>query len=176
MTSGIYQIRHIASGRRYIGQAVDFRRRWQRHQQEFRRGDHFNAHLLAAWRAHGPEAFSFEPLIICAVADLELYEQLLLDGLAPEFNISRTARSRRGVSHARRSNGLPRRTAGAPDRRKRVSVFHWPARARRTPRPRASKCGWRRSAGVTPPMRLPIWAQPRPRGCGRPLNTTAAGA
>ena len=95
--TGIYQIRHVASGRIYVGQTVDFGRRWAKHRLELNRGRHHNPHLLAAWEMYGPDAFVFEPLIICRLNDLDLYEQCVLDGFSPEFNWAKTASSRRGV-------------------------------------------------------------------------------
>ena len=59
MTAGIYLITNVASGRVYIGRALDIVRRWRAHRSDLKAGRHKNKHLQRAWSAYGPEAFEF---------------------------------------------------------------------------------------------------------------------
>jgi hypothetical protein len=49
MRGGIYAIRHVESGKMYIGSAKDFAERWNGHRKDLRRGRHPNRHLQNAW-------------------------------------------------------------------------------------------------------------------------------
>lgn len=54
MTIGIYCIRHIESGKRYIGKSIDIERRWKKH-----RSGSDNRHLRNAIRKHGINSYHF---------------------------------------------------------------------------------------------------------------------
>ncbi len=86
MKSGIYQIRNLINGNRYIGSAKDFSDRWSKHKYDLNKNKHGNSHLRASWKKYGAEKFVFEKLIICAPRDLLLYEQISIDALVPEYN------------------------------------------------------------------------------------------
>lgn len=88
--AGIYAITHIATGRRYVGSAVDIRARWKRHVYALRAGTHDNPHLQKAWNKYGPEAFRFEILDLCPVDYLLDCEQEYINGKA-DFNFCRVA-------------------------------------------------------------------------------------
>ena len=47
--SAIYGIRHIASGRIYVGSAVRTNARWRQHRSQLQRGTHHSRYLQAAW-------------------------------------------------------------------------------------------------------------------------------
>lgn len=47
--SAIYGIRHIASGRIYVGSAVRTNARWRHHRSQLQRGTHHSRYLQAAW-------------------------------------------------------------------------------------------------------------------------------
>lgn len=96
-TTGIYEIRNLVNGKRYIGSAVNFGNRWGKHLSELRRGVHHSRHLQASWSKHGLAAFEFRPIIICSKSNLLLYEQIALDYYKPEFNIRIKAESALGV-------------------------------------------------------------------------------
>ena len=46
--SAIYGIRHIASGRTYVGSAVRTNARWRHHRSQLQRGTHHSRYLQAA--------------------------------------------------------------------------------------------------------------------------------
>lgn len=101
--SGIYAIRHVESGKFYIGSATNFWRRWSKHRLLLSRGCHDNRHLQRAWNKFGAIAFVFEIVeVVGNEADLIRVEQEWLDRLRPHrhgvgYNISPTAGSTLGV-------------------------------------------------------------------------------
>lgn len=98
MESGIYTITNTVSQKRYVGQAVDIRKRWRNHRSSLERGLHSNIHLQRAWLRYGSEAFVFE--VVEVVADpghLDAKEQRWMDDLRPEYNIAPQAGSTRGL-------------------------------------------------------------------------------
>lgn len=98
--SGIYQIRNLINGKRYIGSARCFRIRWNSHRTYLRKGQHHSRHLQASWRKHGQESFVFEILELCHAESLIRREQAWLDRERPEFNICPTAGSTFGRYHS----------------------------------------------------------------------------
>lgn len=96
LSSGIYQIRNLMNGKKYIGSAVCFRQRWYVHKSSLRKNKHHSPHLQAAWNKHGEENFAFEIILECEVEELIDYEQLCLDDECPEYNICRIAGSMLG--------------------------------------------------------------------------------
>lgn len=98
VSSGIYEIRNQTNGKRYVGSAVNIRRRWQQHLRHLRHGRHSNRHLQRAFEKYGEPAFAFSVLEhIEDTAQLILHEQHFLDTLSPEYNISPTAGSPLGI-------------------------------------------------------------------------------
>lgn len=89
--SGIYQIRNLINGKRYIGSAKCFRTRWNGHRAKLRRGSHHSRHLQSSWVKHGESAFFFEVIELCDVNQLLVKEQAWLDRESPEFNVCPTA-------------------------------------------------------------------------------------
>jgi group I intron endonuclease len=97
--SGVYEIRHIPTGRRYIGSAVHYGKRKKLHLTQLRHGKHHNRYLQNAWNKYGEDQFEFRLLLVCDAAMVLDYEQRCMDGLSPEFNIAPTAGSALGVKH-----------------------------------------------------------------------------
>lgn len=91
MNSGIYEIVNLVNGKRYVGSAKDFVKRWNGHRAQLRAGRHHNRHLQASWAKHGADSFSFNRLLVCSPENLLMYEQIAIDATAPEFNIERIA-------------------------------------------------------------------------------------
>jgi group I intron endonuclease len=118
--SGVYEIRHVLSGRQYIGSAVNFRRRKTLHLVQLRAGNHHNRYLQNAWAKYGEDAFSFSLLVQCEKDLVLFYEQLLIDGLRPQFNVAQTAGSAIGVKH---TNEV--RKANSERARRRRAKYDW---------------------------------------------------
>lgn len=97
--SGIYVITNLASGKPYIGSAVNLRARNAGHVWHLRKGSHRNKHLQSAFNKYGAELFSFRPLLYCEPSHLLFYEQRAIDAAlkaGPIYNINPTAGSRLG--------------------------------------------------------------------------------
>ena len=94
--AGIYQIKNQVNGKCYIGSSVNLHHRRERHLSELRHGKHRNRHLQRAFDKYGEATFVFEILEHTASRNLIEQEQLYLDELKPEYNISPTAGSRLG--------------------------------------------------------------------------------
>ncbi|MCR4302136.1 MAG: NUMOD3 domain-containing DNA-binding protein [Sulfuricaulis sp.] len=86
--SGIYEILNTANGKRYIGSAVNFTKRWKNHRRTLSLGTHRNSKLQRAWNKYGEAAFKFLPILTCAKSMLRFYEQQLLDKVKSEYNIA----------------------------------------------------------------------------------------
>jgi GIY-YIG catalytic domain len=56
---GIYVIKHVLTGKLYVGQTGSFERRWQQHREALQGGVHHNVRLQELWDGDGPEAFEF---------------------------------------------------------------------------------------------------------------------
>lgn len=104
--SGIYAIRHLSSGKMYIGSAVNIVWRWQLHRNSLNRGDHHSRYLQRAWDKYGSDAFVWEILeVVFRPVNLIYVEQEYLNRYKPwkrewGYNISPTAGSSLGVKRS----------------------------------------------------------------------------
>lgn len=105
MASGIYKIEHVATGKCYIGSAVNLEKRWREHRFALRRGRHFNVKLQRAWDKHEEASFVFS--VLESVVDqfqLIMKEQEWIDRLNAcsdaGYNLSPTAGSPLGVKRS----------------------------------------------------------------------------
>mgnify|MGYP001617485807 CR=1 FL=1 len=98
-TPSIYQIRHIASGKVYVGSAINPRDRWKNHRVLLRNGKHHSIHLQRAWNKYNEVAFIFEIIEpVLFIEDLIAREQYWIDTLKAStqkhgYNITPTAGS-----------------------------------------------------------------------------------
>lgn len=101
---GIYTIKHIASGKVYVGSAKNIARRWKRHKSDLGCGRHHSIKLQRAWEKYGAQAFEFS--IIESVGtfnDLVPREQYWIDQLSAYsggYNSRPLAESSLGVKHS----------------------------------------------------------------------------
>jgi group I intron endonuclease len=80
--AGVYAIRHVATGRVYVGGTVNLRQRACDHERGLIAGVHRNSLLQAAWLTEGPGGFEFVVLeIVVSHADLLAREQHYIDAL-----------------------------------------------------------------------------------------------
>lgn len=94
--TGIYEIRNTINGKRYVGSAVLFKKRWKEHVRQLSDSRHHSVVLQRAWDRYGSEAFEFKPIIYCDRANLIMYEQIAMDALLPEYNVAPRAGSQLG--------------------------------------------------------------------------------
>lgn len=97
---GIYTITCTASGKIYVGQTINVRRRWHNHKWHLRKGDHRNSHLQRSWNKNGESAFVFavvEDLRATPGAELkaalDAAEVRILSAVPDAFNLMEAAKS-----------------------------------------------------------------------------------
>lgn len=95
---GIYKIVNTVNGHFYIGSTFNLGKRRNRHFSELRLETHYNIHLQRSFKKYGENKFYFVPIIICDIDNLAIYEQILIDGLHPHYNIRKDATSNKGVT------------------------------------------------------------------------------
>lgn len=62
----IYQIVHIESGHKYVGETTrPIKERWKEHLYSLRKGNHGNRYLQSAWNKYGEKAFKLEIIKEC---------------------------------------------------------------------------------------------------------------
>jgi group I intron endonuclease len=111
MNCGIYEILNTVNGKRYVGSAARFEKRFAVHVHHLRKGNHHSKYLQAAWNKHGEAAFQFKRLLLCSQANAVFFEQRAMDVLNPEYNIARVAGSCLG-------------TRRSPEVRAKISLRH----------------------------------------------------
>jgi group I intron endonuclease len=99
--SGIYLIENILSGKRYIGQTVDYAKRKASHINALRGNYHPNKYLQSSWNKYGENAFRFTLVIECDVDKLDELEIRYIrqfNTLAPKgFNLTKGGDGVRGL-------------------------------------------------------------------------------
>lgn len=104
--SAIYGIRHISSGKIYVGSAVKVKSRWKVHLNSLKKGKHHSKYLQNAWEKHGRESFEFLILEIVSNKNLLLMQEniwitkLLSADPNYGFNMCLTAGSQLGMKHS----------------------------------------------------------------------------
>lgn len=83
---GIYVITS-PSGKRYVGQSVNIKRRWIRHRHDLKSGKHVNGKLQNTAKKYGVDSLVFEVWCNCAQDSLAEFEQAAYDEIRPELNI-----------------------------------------------------------------------------------------
>jgi group I intron endonuclease len=96
--SGIYAIINTVNGNRYVGSAVNLRKRKAQHKLNLGKGTHKNIILQNAWNKHGSDNFMFVVLEYCPADFLLKKEQYHLD-LRADYNICPTAGNTLGMKH-----------------------------------------------------------------------------
>lgn len=101
--TGIYLIRCLSSGKRYVGSSVDVFLRWRQHRNSLRAQTHGNVHLQRAWNIHGEENFEFKMLYFCTplrLVELEEHYIRVLGAADPSrgYNLEKIVNGRQVVS------------------------------------------------------------------------------
>ena len=98
MSSGIYALRCLLTGKVYVGSAEVWLRRIREHRGGLRRKNHANRYLQSAWDKYGAENFISELLEACPKPDLKEREQWWIDQLQsgnPKYGFNIAAAVRR---------------------------------------------------------------------------------
>ncbi len=105
--SGIYKIYWKNCDYFYIGQTIDFNKRFGKHKRLLRKGNHENSALRNIFSKYGiPE---FEILELCEVTQLDKREQVYLDLFREDrncCNICKIASSTKGYKHTEENKKL----------------------------------------------------------------------
>lgn len=129
--SGIYAFTNKINGKKYVGSAVNLRRRHRKHLYELNKGSHHSLKFQRAWNKYGQDSFQFEIVEIIGVeADLIVREQHWMaayGAFGPNgYNMSPTAGSILGIKRSpetiekMRISG--RRYVASPEARKKISL------------------------------------------------------
>lgn len=87
----IYRIRNITTDQFYIGSAINFQKRKNKHIYHLRKGNHHSLYLQNSWNKYGEGDFVFEILVKCIKEYLIKLEQWFLDNLKPTYNMTNIA-------------------------------------------------------------------------------------
>ena len=128
-TTGIYAIVHLATGRKYLGSAMNVGDRWIQHQTRLTLKRHHSIALQRAWDKYGADAFGFRMLLTCEPKNLLFYEQRAFDAWRPEFNCNKTAGSMFGYRFSDESKS--KMAAAARRTRNRLGKPHTPESKRK---------------------------------------------
>ena len=101
MSCCIYQIKNIINNNSYVGSAMNFNKRRNKHKGFLNKGIHHSVYLQSAWKKYGEDFFEFIVLEnILDKNDLIKKEQYYIDILRPAYNMCPTAGSRLGTKHS----------------------------------------------------------------------------
>ena len=156
MASGIYCIRCTANGKVYVGQAVDFRKRWTAHKSALGRQKHRSVILQRAWNKYGSSSFTWQVLeyVETDVALLQEREQYWIDELRAAhhscgFNRSPSARCTLGLKYSPESRAklseIARKRQASPETRAKLSQLQSARRASPETRAKMSQSQQNRS-------------------------------
>ena len=108
--SGIYCIKNTINGKVYVGSAVRFSKRWEKHRRLLCEGHHSNKHLQNAWNKYGKEVFIFYVLeYVIDPLQLVACEQIwinFLEAVSRGYNIRLIAQSNIGLKHSDKTKAL----------------------------------------------------------------------
>lgn len=98
---GVYQITNTTDGKIYVGKSNDVKNRWRNHRYQLKKGIHPNAHLQAAYRLDGADAFIYSILEECERSVIEAREAFHINALSAAiggYNLLYPLPSNSGVS------------------------------------------------------------------------------
>ena len=95
MCCGVYQISNSINGNLYIGSAVDFEKRKEKHIVELRTKKHHNIKLQRFVNKYGIDKLEFNLLAKCPIEYRFKLEQWFIDTQKPFYNIAKNARGGR---------------------------------------------------------------------------------
>jgi group I intron endonuclease len=113
MNSGIYQIKNLVTGDKYVGSSENLKRREAQHFNHLARNAHANMLIQEAYNVHGKDSFEFSLLEATDKASLRKIEQIYLDSGGFSYNIANKASGGFAVYlHPRQEEILKKRSKG----------------------------------------------------------------
>jgi len=109
MAAGIYEIRNVKNGKRYVGSSKNIDKRFYQHKRELWANKHHSTALQNAWNAHGSDCFEFNVLVVLEEYELLSTEQRFLDEefKRDNYNVSRNALSpMKGRKHSEETKAI----------------------------------------------------------------------
>ena len=88
---GVYKIINVTTGDFYVGSSCNIHQRHQHNRADLRANRHANQYLQRSWNKYGEEAFLFETILLCDKSTKLWFEQSVINGLKPPFNIAKDA-------------------------------------------------------------------------------------
>lgn len=86
---GIYMIRNVKNGKKYIGSTKNFKGRKSEHLRLLKKNRHGCDHLQHAWnKENNPATFECFLFMLCKESELLALEQACFDTMKPEYNSS----------------------------------------------------------------------------------------
>lgn len=85
---GVYAITNTLNGHAYIGSSVNISQRWRAHVNSLNKNEHHSDYLQRAWNKYGADSFEFTVILLCDKKYKLYFEQVLLDGLKPAYNVA----------------------------------------------------------------------------------------
>ena len=132
---GVYHIRNVLNGKRYIGSSVDLKKRKYQHFNNLQKNKHHSQHLQSAYNKYGEENFIFEVLEYLEVKEHVVgFEQYYIDYFGYEnlYNVCPKAGSRLGIklteeqckNRTKRGKYLPRLKPISQETKRKLSFSH----------------------------------------------------
>lgn len=90
--TGVYEIVNIINGKRYIGSNVNINKRFKTHKRQLKKGTHHSILLQRAYNKYGTDYFKYRVICKCDKNYKQFIEQLYLDSMKPEYNISKSSK------------------------------------------------------------------------------------
>ena len=131
---GIYCIENIDTNKKYIGQSINIKERWNKHKYSLRNNSHDNDFLQKAWNKHGEDKFKFYILEECDKSKLnekEIYYIDLYKTLDENYGYNLKAGGQNGVvseyGNLKRINSLKRAysTTDLRERSRQAALKQW---------------------------------------------------
>ncbi|MGF9774798.1 GIY-YIG nuclease family protein [Priestia aryabhattai] len=102
----IYVITNKINGKKYIGQAKDYRKRRREHRNDLKGKRHHNKHLQRAWDKYGENSFTFEVIAVvrCSMLDdAEIHYIAHFNSFEQGYNRTTGGDGARGYKHTKES-------------------------------------------------------------------------
>lgn len=124
MISGVYQIKNLINGKLYVGSAVNFKLRFNKHKSQLRLNNHDNIKLQNSFNNHSENNFVFEILATCPPEYCIKLEQWFIDNLKPEYNILKIAGSSLGYKHSNETKQRLKNKFISEETKNKISLSH----------------------------------------------------